>query len=178
LKGDAECGGLLAYNYLSGEHITKMEEGRPLFVRTPESRFTLSNFMRVHLFSALGALKIGMGILFDQEKVEIDKILGHGGFFKTAQVGQKIMAAAMNVPVTVMETAGEGGAWGIALLAAYMLHKAQNQPLEAYLSEKVFAGESGTTLSPDPADIDGFNAFMERYKKGLVIERTAVEVLR
>jgi sugar (pentulose or hexulose) kinase len=178
LKGDAECGGLLAYNYLSGEHITQLEEGRPLFVRTPESRFTLSNFMRVHLFSALGALKIGMGILFDQEQVEIDQVLGHGGFFKTAQVGQKIMAAAMNVPVSVMETAGEGGAWGIALLAAYMLHKGQNQPLEAYLSNKVFAGESGTTLAPDPVDVDGFNAFMERYKKGLVIERTAVEVLR
>jgi sugar (pentulose or hexulose) kinase len=178
LTGDAECGGLLAYNYLSGEHITQLEEGRPLFVRTPESRFTLANFMRVHLFSSLGALKIGMQILFDQEQVEIDQVLGHGGFFKTAQVGQKIMAAAMNVPVSVMETAGEGGAWGIALLASYMLHKAQDQPLEAFLSSKVFAGESGTTLAPDPADVDGFNAFMERYKKGLVIERTAVEVLR
>ena len=124
LTGDADGGGLLAYNYLSGEHITHLEEGRPLFVRTPESRFTLSNFMRVHLFSALGALKIGMDILFEQEKVKIDQILGHGGFFKTKEVGQRIMAAAMNVPVSVMETAGEGGAWGIALLASYMLHKA------------------------------------------------------
>jgi sugar (pentulose or hexulose) kinase len=178
LKGDAECGGLLAYNYLSGEHITQLEEGRPLFVRTPESRFTLSNFMRVHLFSALGALRIGMEILFDQEQVEIDQILGHGGFFKTAQVGQKIMAAALNVPVSVMETAGEGGAWGIALLASYMLHKVENQPLEAYLSSQVFAGESGTTMAPDPKDVDGFKTFMERYKKGLVIERSAVDVLR
>jgi sugar (pentulose or hexulose) kinase len=148
-----------------------------MVVRTPESRFTLSNFMRVHLFSALGALKIGLDI-FDQEKVKIDQILGHGGFFKTKEVGQRIMAAAMNVPVSVMETAGEGGAWGIALLAAYMLHKAENEPLEAYLSNKVFAGEQGATIAPDPGDVVGFAAFMERYKKGLVIERAAVEGLK
>jgi len=178
LKGDADAGGLLAYNYFSGEHITHLEEGRPLFVRTPESHFTLSNFMRVHLFSALGALKIGMDILFEQEKVKIDQILGHGGFFKTKEVGQKMMAAAMNVPVSVMETAGEGGAWGIALLASYLINKSENEPLEAYLSNKVFAGEAGTTIAPDPADVEGFTAFMERYKKGLVIERTAVDVVR
>jgi sugar (pentulose or hexulose) kinase len=177
LRGDADCSGLLAYNYLSGEHITHLEEGRPLFVRTPESRFTLSNFMRVHLFSALGALKIGLDILFEQEQVKIDQVLGHGGFFKTKEVGQRIMAAAMNVPVCVMETAGEGGAWGIALLGAYMLHKAENEPLEAYLSNKVFAGESGMTMAPDQGDVDGFAAFMERYKTGLVIERTAVNAL-
>jgi sugar (pentulose or hexulose) kinase len=177
LTGDAECGGLLAYNYFSGEHITHLEQGRPLFVRTPESRFTLSNFMRVHLFSALGALKIGMDILFDQEQVKIDQILGHGGFFKTKEVGQKMMAAAMNVPVSVMETAGEGGAWGIALLAAYMIHKTTSEPLETYLSNKVFTGENGTTIAPDQADVDGFTAFMERYKKGLIIERAAVEGL-
>jgi sugar (pentulose or hexulose) kinase len=178
LTGDADGGGLLSYNYVSGEHITHLEEGRPLFVRTPESRFTLSNFMRMHLFSALGALKIGMDILFEQEQVKIDQLLGHGGFFKTKAVGQKFMAAAMNVPVSVMETAGEGGAWGIALLASYMLHKAENEPLEAYLSDKVFAGENGTTITPDPRDVAGFAAFMERYKKGLVIERTAVDALR
>jgi sugar (pentulose or hexulose) kinase len=177
LTGDADCGGLMSYNYFSGEHITHLEEGRPLFVRTPESKFTLANFMRAHLFSALGALKIGLDILFVQEKVEIDQILGHGGFFKTKGVGQKIMAAAMNVPVSVMETAGEGGAWGIALLASYMLNKAKEEPLEAYLSEKVFAGENGTTIAPDQADVDGFAAFMERYKKGLIIERTAVDAL-
>ena len=175
---DADAGGLLAYNYFSGEHITHLEEGRPLFVRTPESHFTLANFMRVHLFSALGALKIGLDILFVQEQVKIDQILGHGGFFKTKEVGQKIMAAAMNVPVSVMETAGEGGAWGIALLASYMLHKAKNEPLEAYLSNKVFAGENSATIAPDPRDVDGFTTFMERYKKGLVIERTAVDGLR
>jgi len=178
LAGDADGGGLLAYNYFSGEHITHLEEGRPLFVRTPESRFTLANFMRVHLFSALGALKIGLDILFEREKVKIDRVLGHGGFFKTEAVGQKIMAAAMNVPVSVMETAGEGGAWGIALLAAYMLRKTEREPLEAYLANKVFIGKNGTTLAPDPADVAGFAAFMESYKKGLAIERTAVDVLR
>ena len=178
LSGDPDGGGLLAYNYLSGEHITHLEEGRPLFVRTPESRFTLANFMRVHLFSALGALKIGLDILFDQEQVKINQILGHGGFFKTEGVGQRIMAAAMNVPVSVMETAGEGGAWGIALLATYMNNKTENESLETFLSDKVFAGEKGTTIAPDLADIDGFAAFMERYKKGLAIERTAVDALR
>ena len=177
LAGDADGGGLLAYPYLSGEHITHFEEGRPLFVRTPESRFTLANFMRVHLFSALGALRIGLDILFEQEKVSIDQVLGHGGFFKTKEVGQRIMAAAMIVPVSVMETAGEGGAWGIALLASYMLNKAADEPLEAYLSNKVFAGEAGTTIAPDQADVDGFTEFMERYKKGLVIERAAVDAL-
>ena len=178
LTGNADGGGLLAYNYVSGEHITQLEEGRPLFVRTPESRFTLSNFMRVHLFSSLGALKIGMDILFEQEQVKIDQLLGHGGFFKTKEVGQRIMAAAMNVPVSVMETAGEGGAWGIALLASFMLHKTANEPLEVYLSSRVFAGENGTTIAPDHADVSGFTAFMERYKKGLVIERAAVDGLR
>jgi sugar (pentulose or hexulose) kinase len=178
LAGDADCGGLLAYNYFSGEHITHLDEGRPLFVRTPESRFTLSNFMRVHLFSALGALKIGLDILFEQEQVKIDQILGHGGFFKTKEVGQKIMAAAMNVPVSVMETAGEGGAWGIALLASYMLHKGSDEPLEDYLSNKVFAGESGTSIAPDQKDVAGFTAFMERYEKGLNIEKAAVDGLR
>jgi sugar (pentulose or hexulose) kinase len=178
LTGDPDGGGLLAFNYVSGEHITHLEEGRPLFVRRPESRFTLSNFMRAHLFSALGALKIGLDILFEQEQVKIDQILGHGGFFKTEGVGQKFMAAAMNVPVSVMETAGEGGAWGIALLASYMLYKAENEPLEDYLSNKVFAGDNGTTIAPDRRDVDGFAAFMERYKKGLVIERAAVDALR
>jgi sugar (pentulose or hexulose) kinase len=177
LLGDADCGGLLAYNYLSGEHITHLEVGRPLFVRTPESRFNLSNFMRVHLFSALGALKIGLDILFEQERVKIDQVLGHGGFFKTKGVGQKLMAAAMNVPVSVMETAGEGGAWGIALLAAYMSHKSTNEPLEVYLANRVFSGKDGMTLMPDQADVAGFAAFMERYKKGLTIERAAVDGL-
>lgn len=177
LTGEADGGGPLAYNYVSGEHITHLEKGRPLFVRRPESRFTLPNFMRTHLFAALGALKIGLDILFEQESVEIDRVLGHGGFFKTEEVGQRIMAAAMNVPVAVMETAGEGGAWGIALLAAYMLYKEEDESLEAYLADKVFAGEMGTTIAPDKSDVEGFEAFMDRYKKGLVIERTAVGAL-
>lgn len=177
LEGDADGGGLLAYNYFSGEHITGFEEGRPLFVRKPESSFTLANFMRTHLFSSLGALKIGMDILFEQEQVKIDQILGHGGFFKTKDVGQKMMAAAMQVPVSVMTTAGEGGAWGIALLAAYMRYKAGNETLESYLSNKVFAGEQSSTISPNPKDVEGFAAFMERYKRGLGIERAAVDVM-
>jgi len=177
LAGDAEAGGLLAFNYFSGESITNFEEGRPIFVRTPESRFTLANFMRVHLFSALGTLKLGMDILF-QEKVQLDQLLGHGGFFKTKDVGQKMMAAAMNVPVSVMETAGEGGAWGIALLASYMLHKSGNQPLEGYLTDKVFANENSATTAPDAKDVAGFTTFMERYKAGLGIERAAVEGLK
>jgi sugar (pentulose or hexulose) kinase len=178
LAGDADGGGLLSYNYFAGEHITHIAEGRPLFVRTPESRFTLANFMRVHLFSALGALKIGLDILFEREQVKIDQILGHGGFFKTRGVGQQIMAAAMNVPVAVMETAGEGGAWGIALLAAYRLRKAADQPLEAYLTDHVFASEHSTTVAPNPTDVAGFAAFMARYKTGLVIESAAVDGLK
>jgi sugar (pentulose or hexulose) kinase len=179
LTGDADGGGLLSYNYLSGEHITHFEAGHPLFVRTPESRFTLANFMRMHLFSALGALKIGLDILLEQEQVKIDQVYGHGGFFKTKDVGQKIMAAVMNVPVSVMETAGEGGAWGIALLASYLLHKNEKpEPLETYISNRVFAGGKGATMSPDQRDVEGFIVFMERYKKGLVIERAAVDALR
>lgn len=178
MTGDADGGGLLAYNYVSGEHITHIEEGRPLFVRTTESHFTLPNFMRTHLFSSLGALKIGLDILFEQEQVKIDKVLGHGGFFKTKEVGQKIMAAAMNVPVSVMESAGEGGAWGIALLAAYMRQKSTGETLEDYLTNKVFAGVDSHTIAPTQSDIDGFAAFMARYKKGLVIEQAAVDAMK
>jgi len=177
-SGDTDGGGLLAYNYLSGEHITHLEEGRPLFVRTPESIFTLSNFMRVHLFSALGALKIGLDILSEQEQVKIDQILGHGGFFKTKQVGQKIMSAAMNVPVSVLDTAGEGGAWGITLLASYLLHKTSAGSLEDYLTNRVFTSDNSSAMTPDQGNIDGFTTFMKRYKKGLVIEKTAVDTLR
>ncbi len=178
LAGDADAGGLLSYNYFSGEPITHLEEGRPLFVRMPDSNFTLANFMRTHLFSALAALNIGMDILFVKEKVEIDKVLGHGGFFKTEGVGQAIMAAALNVPVSVMDTAGEGGAWGIALLAAYMQQKQDGETLDTYLDEKVFAGEKGSTLAPTQEDLDGFAAFMARYKAGLQIEKIAVDALK
>ncbi len=177
LEGDADCGGMMAYNYFSGEHITGFEEGRPLFVRTPESKFTLANFMRVHLFTSLGALKTGLDILFKEEGVEADEVFGHGGFFKTKGVGQSILAAAMNVPVAVMETAGEGGAWGIALLAAYMNWKAEGESLGAYLSDKVFAGEKGVKLEPKAEDVASFDAFFANYKKGLPIEHAAVESL-
>ncbi|MFA9462674.1 MAG: xylulokinase [Velocimicrobium sp.] len=177
LEGDVDCGGMLAYNYFSGEHITNINEGRPLFVRTPESNFNLANFMRVHLFTALGALKIGLDILLKQEDVKVDQILGHGGFFKTKGVGQKIMAAAMNAPVSVMETAGEGGAWGIAILASYMINK-KNESLDDYLTSKVFAGEKGAKIDPDPMDVESFNQFITRYTKGLSIEREAVKLLK
>ena len=178
LEGDADCGGLLAYNYFSGEHITGFEEGRPMFVRMPESKFNLANFMRVHLFTALGALKTGLDILLKDEGVKLDKILGHGGLFKTKGVGQKIMAGAVGVPVSVMETAGEGGAWGIALLASYMINKEENETLDDYLNNKVFAGNAGTEMNPDPADVEGFDTFIKRYKNGLPIERAAVDCLR
>jgi sugar (pentulose or hexulose) kinase len=178
LEGDADCGGLLAYNYFSGEHITNFEEGRPLFVRTPESNFNLANFMRVHLFTSLGALKTGLDILLKQERVQVDEILGHGGLFKTKAVGQSILAAAINAPVSVMETAGEGGAWGITLLASYMINKGESETLEHYLAQKVFAGETGTKINPDPKDVEGFEEFIKRYTKGLAIERAAVDSLR
>lgn len=178
LEADKDCGGLLAYNYFSGEHLTGFEEGRPLFVRTPEAKFNLANFMRVHLYTALGALKTGLDILFKEEGVEADEVMGHGGLFKTKGVGQSIMAAAMDVPVTVMETAGEGGAWGIALLAAYMREKKDGESLGAYLNNRVFAGEKGETLAPDPEDVKGFDAFLARYTEGLAIEHAAVDHLK
>ena len=177
LEGDADCGGLLAYNYFSGEHLTGFEEGRPLFVRTPDSRFTLANFMRTHLFTCLGALKTGLDILFKEEGVEADEVLGHGGLFKTKGVGQKIVAAAMDVPVVVMETAGEGGAWGIALLADYMKERKDGESLGDFLADRVFAGEKGEKVWPDKDDVASFDEFLVRYTEGLAIERAAVEHL-
>lgn len=178
MEGDADCGGLLAYNYFSGEHITGFEEGRPLFVRTPESKFNLANFMRVNLFTSLGALKTGMDILLKEEGVRLDKILGHGGLFKTKGVGQNLLAGAIDTPVSVMETAGEGGAWGIAVLASYLVNKEAGESLEDYLNHKVFAGQEGEEVQPDTRDVQGFNEFMVRYKAGLAIERAAVENLK
>ena len=178
LEGDPDCGGLLAYNYFSGEHITGFEQGRPMIVRTPDSKFNLANFMRVNLFTSLGALKVGLDILLKKEGVQLDQILGHGGLFKTKGVGQRIMAAAMNAPVSVMETAGEGGAWGIALLASYMKNKKAGETLDDYLTDKVFAGYEGVEIAPDAEDVKGFDEFIERYKAGLPIERAAVEFLK
>lgn len=178
LEGDDDCGGLLAYNYFSGEHVTGFNEGRPLFVRTPDARFNLANFMRAHLFTSLGALKTGLDILLKEENVQVDEILGHGGLFKTKGVGQSILAAAIDAPVSVMATAGEGGAWGIALLASYMINKGAEESLAAFLDTKVFAGQKGEKLEPVEKDVKGFDAFMKRYSAGLAIERAAVESLR
>ena len=175
MEGDVNGGNLLAYNYISGENITGMEEGRPLFVRTPNSKFNLANFMRVNLYTALGALKIGMDLLLKEEGVQVDKLLGHGGLFKTKGVGQQILADAMNTPISVMETAGEGGAWGIAVLASYMVQKAEGESLGDYLNNKVFAGQEGSELAPDPEGVKGFDEFIEIYKAGLPIQRAAID---
>ena len=178
LEGDMDCGGLLAYNYFSGEHITHFEEGRPLFVREQNAKFTLANFMRTHLFTSLGAIKVGNDLLIENEGVKVDSIWGHGGLFKTEGVGQRILAAALNTPVSVMKTASEGGAWGIAVLAAYMVQKENGEALCDYLQNKIFAGAESVTLQPDAADVEGFKVFIERYKSGLVIERAAVDSLK
>jgi len=178
LEGEKDCGGLLAYNYFSGEPITGFNQGRPLFVRTPDSHFNLANFMRVHLYTSLGALKVGLDILLKEEQVKVDCIYGHGGLFKTKGVGQSILAAAVNAPVAVMETAGEGGAWGIALLASYMVHKESGETLAAYLNDKIFAGQKGEALMPDQADVAGFDAFIRLYKAGLPIEKAAIHSMK
>ena len=174
-EADADCGDLISYNYFSGEFITGFETGKPLFIREPDSKFSLANFMRVQLFTAFGGIKIGMNIL-EKEDVAIDKILGHGGFFKTPVIGQSVLAAVMNAPVSVMETAGEGGAWGVAVLAAFSANKEEDETLPDYLDKKIFATQKMTTLEPDEKIVDSFNKFMENYKKGLSVERAAVEM--
>ena len=177
-NGDKDCGGLLAYNYVSNEHVTRVEKGRPLFVRTAEGKFNLANFMRTHLFSAFGALKVGCDIMLKEEGVKLDRITGHGGLFKTERVGQSYLAAAINAPVTVMKTAGEGGAWGMAILANYLVTKQAGESLAEYLDERVFAGQEGVTLSPDPTDVAGFEEFKKRYVAGLPIVREATRSLK
>ncbi|MCR5684071.1 MAG: FGGY-family carbohydrate kinase [Lachnospiraceae bacterium] len=175
LEGDADCGGLLSFNYLSGESVTGLDEGRPLFVRKPDAKLTLANFMRTHIYSSLATLKYGLDVMIKDEGVKVDNMYGHGGLFKTKGVGQGILAAAIDAPVSVMSTAGEGGAWGMALLAAYMVNKAEGETLEDYLAEKVFGGEKGESMQPDPKDVAGFNAFLSEYVKALDIERAAVK---
>jgi sugar (pentulose or hexulose) kinase len=176
LEGEKDCGGLLAYGYISGEHMTGFSEGRPLFVRKPDNHFTLANFMRCQLSTSLCAMKTGLNLLFNNENVRVDRVTGHGGFFKTPKVGQKIMAAAFNKPVSVLSTAGEGGAWGIALLASFMLNGG-TQSLAEFLAGNVFKGDKMTTCMPDPDDVKGFTDFFTRYTKGLGIERAAVQLL-
>ncbi len=178
LEGDKDCGGLLAYNYFSGEHITHFSEGRPLFVREQDCKFTLANFMRTHLYTSLGAIKVGNDELLREEGIKVDVIYGHGGLFKTEGVGQKVLAAALNTPVAVMKSAGEGGAWGMALLAAYMVQKEDGEALCDYLENKVFAGAESVVVEPDAGDVAGFEVFIERYKAGLAIEQVAVDVLK
>ncbi len=174
LTGDADCGGLMSYNYISGEPVTGLAEGRPLFVRTAGDKFSLANFMRAHLYASVGVLKIGNDVLFNEEKIKVDRITGHGGLFKTKGVGQRILAAALNSPISVMETAGEGGPWGMALLASYLVNNPDKQSLSDFLEDKVFAGNTGVEIAPTPEDVAGFNAYIETYKACLPIEQTAV----
>ncbi len=175
LNGDSDSGGLLAYNYFSGEPVTGLAEGRPLFVRSVNDRFNLANFMRAHLYGSVAVLKIGNDILFNEEKISVDRITGHGGLFKTKGVGQRILAAALNSPISVMDTAGEGGAWGMALLASYLVNNPDRLSLSDYLDREVFAGDVGTEIKPTEAEVAGFNAYIENYKRGLGIEKAAVE---
>lgn len=173
LEGESDCGGLLSYNYYSGEPVTGFDKGRPLFIRKPDSRFTLANFMRANLYAALASLRLGLDNLFEKENVKVDCITGHGGFFKTRNIGQHMMAAAINKPVTVMDTAGEGGPWGMAVLAAYMRMRKERETLENYLDNRVFCKSTSTTVSPDRKDAEGFERFLREYKEGLPIERAA-----
>lgn len=177
MEGDPDCGGLLAYGYYSGENITMINEGRLAFLRTADSRFNLANFMRVHLCTSLGAVKMGLDILVEDEKVEVEHITGHGGFFKTRGVGQRYLAAAVNTPVTVLNTASEGGAWGIALLGAYLADRNENEKLEAYLETRIFKEMEGDTIVPSEEDVAGFQIFMDRYKAGLAVEKSAIEAM-
>ena len=176
LEGAPDCGGVMVCNYMAGEGVTHLDAGRPLVVRRPDSQFTLANFLRSILYSTMATLKLGMEIL-EAENVAIDSLTGHGGLFKTPVVGQKYMAAACKAPVTVMETAGEGGPYGMALLAAYLVKKAEDETLEDYLNEHVFAGVSGSTLEPDAEDVAGFEAYMQQYRGLLKVEQTAVEAI-
>ena len=178
LEGKPDCGGLLSYNYYSGEGITKVNEGRPVFLRTPDASMDLGDFMRTHLYSAMATLKIGLDILIKEENVKVDRIYGHGGYFKTPGVGQRILSAAANAPVSVMETAGEGGPYGMALLSAYMIWKEEGEALEDYLDGKVFADAGSETLMASPEEVAGFDAFLEKYVKAFPVEKTAVETLR
>ena len=175
LTGDADCGGVLTYNYISGEPVTGLQDGRPLVVRSANDKFNLANFIRANLYATVAVLKLGNDILFNEEKVKVDRITGHGGLFKTKGVGQRVLAAALNSPISVMETAGEGGAWGIALLAGYLVNNTDERNLADYLENVVFAGNTGTEVSPTAEEVEGFNRYMETYKAGLAIEKAAVE---
>ena len=174
LEGDPDCGGLVNFNYLAGEPVTGLSEGRPMFVRVPDAHMNLANFMRAQIYASMETLKYGMEIM-NRENVAIDCVYGHGGLFKTPGVGQNYLAAAIHAPVTVMETAGEGGAWGIALLADYLVYRAENETLEDYLQNRVFTGMKQMTVSPDPKDEEGFNKYMERFVSLLPAQKAAAD---
>ena len=178
LAGAPDCGGLVSFNYFSGEPVTGLTEGRPLFVRRPDADFTLANFARAQLYACMATLKIGLDILFGQERVTVDDLLGHGGLFKVPVVGQKLLAGALGVPVSVMQTAGEGGPWGMALLAGYRLHRQAGQTLEEYLRDAIFANAEGSTVQPDAADSRGFAAFLQQYTRCLAVERAAADAMQ
>ena len=174
LEGAADCDGVLVYNYMAGESVTHLDSGRPLVMRRPDSSFTLANFMRSQIYGTMATMCIGMELLHE-ENVAIDSLTGHGGLFKTPGVGQRYMAAACKAPVTCMETAGEGGPYGMALLAAYMVCREAGESLSDYLKNKVFAGAKGVTLAPDEADVKGFEAYLANYTAGLAAEEAAVK---
>ena len=178
LEGDADCGGLISFNYFSGEGVTKFSEGRPLFVREQNAKMNLANFMRSNLYASLATLKIGCDIMLKEEGVKVDSITGHGGLFKTKGVGQSVLAAALNAPVSVMETAGEGGAWGMAVLANFMVQKAAGETLDEYLTNKVFTGMKKETIAPDPEAVKGFDAYTESYKKAIEVEKAAIKAVK
>ena len=176
LTGDVDCGGVISYNFISGEPVAGLTDGgRPLVMRSPNDRFNLANFMRANLYATIAVLKLGNDVLFKEENVKVDRITGHGGLFKTPGVGQKVLAAALNSPISVMETAGEGGAWGIALLAAYLVNNPDKLNLADYLEKVVFAGNTGIESAPEPADVEGFNRYIETYKACIPVDQAAVE---
>ena len=175
LTGDTDCGGLISYNYFSGEPVAGLVEGRPLFVRSATDKFNLANFMRAHLYGSVAVLKLGNDVLFREENVQVDRITGHGGLFKTKGVGQRVLAAALNSPISVMETAGEGGAYGMALLAGYLVNNPAGLTLPDYLDKVVFAGVEGVEITPTPEEVEGFNKYMETYKACLAVEKAAVQ---
>ena len=177
LEADKDCGGLVNFNYLAGEPVTGLTEGRPMFLRLPDASMNLANFMRAQIYASMETLKYGMEIM-SRENVGIDCVYGHGGLFKTEGVGQNYLAAAIHAPVTVMETAGEGGAWGIALLADYQVNKEPDETLEDYLQNRVFSGMKQMTVAPDPADEEGFNRYMERFVSCIPAQKSAAENFR
>ena len=174
LTGDPDCGGTVAYNFLSGEPVAGAENGRPMYFRTPDGSFNLANFFRAQLYSSMAALKVGMDILFENEKVSIEKITGHGGLFKVQGVAQQFLADGLNSAVSVMKTAGEGGAWGMAILAAYAV-LGNGKALPEFLDKEVFASMESSTVQPDEKGAAGFAAFIENYKKGLAAEYAAAK---